>query len=338
MIDSNDGGVDITSNGGETWYAPPLPICQFYHIAVDNRVPYRVVGHDAGPRHRRGPEQQPARRRHRARRLARVGGGEAGHVVSDPSDPNIVYAGEYVGIITRYDHRTRQARNVSVWPDNPSGHGGEDMKYRFQWTAPILVSPHDPEGRLPRAPTCCSAPATAARPGTPISPDLTRNDKTQAEMVRRPDHRRQHRRRDLLHHLRHRRVAEAEGPALGRQRRRPGPRLARRRQDLDERHRRTCPACPSGARSACIEPSPFDAGTAYVVVDAHRLDDMQPVPVQDDRLRQDLEEPRRRRCRRTSTCTSSARTRSKRGLLYLGTERGVMFSTDDGADLAAAAS
>ena len=60
-------------------------------------------------------------------------------------DPNIVYAGEYLGIITRYDHRTGESRNVSAWPENPSGHGGEDMKYRFQWTAPIAGSPHDPK-------------------------------------------------------------------------------------------------------------------------------------------------------------------------------------------------
>ena len=61
-----------------------------------------------------------------------VGGGEAGHVVSDPSDPNIVYAGEYLGIITRYDDRTGESRNVSAWPENPSGHGGEDMNcWRF---------------------------------------------------------------------------------------------------------------------------------------------------------------------------------------------------------------
>ena len=66
-----------------------------------------------------------------------VGGGEAGWAVSDWSDPNIVYAGEYGGIITRYDHRTRQARHIGINPDMPIGHEPKDMRFRFQWTAPI---------------------------------------------------------------------------------------------------------------------------------------------------------------------------------------------------------
>src|SRR6185369_11242566 len=74
-----------------------------------------------------------------------IGGGETGHTMPDPSDPNIVYAGEYGGFISRYDHRTRQARNISIYPTNPSGHGAESLRFRFQWTAPILVSPHDPK-------------------------------------------------------------------------------------------------------------------------------------------------------------------------------------------------
>ncbi len=56
----------------------------------------------------------------------------------------VVYAGEYLGYISRYDHRTRQASNISAWPDNPSGWAAAQMKYRFQWTAPIAASPHDP--------------------------------------------------------------------------------------------------------------------------------------------------------------------------------------------------
>ena len=69
-----------------------------------------------------------------------VGGGEAGHTASDPSDPDIVWAGEYMGIITRWNRRTGVSRNVSIAPDDFSGHGPIDARYRFQWTAPILVS------------------------------------------------------------------------------------------------------------------------------------------------------------------------------------------------------
>src|SRR5262249_29152424 len=143
MIDSNDGGVDLSLNGGETWYNPPLPIAQFYHVNVDNRVPYHVSGtmQDLGTAS--GPSNSLSAGGLGLSHWHADGGGEAGHTASDHADPDVVYAGEYGGYISRYDHRTRQARNVSVYPFNPSGHGGEDLRYRFQWTAPILVSPHD---------------------------------------------------------------------------------------------------------------------------------------------------------------------------------------------------
>ncbi len=165
-----------------------------------------------------------------------VGGGEAGHVVSDADDPDVVYAGEYLGIITRYDHRTRQSRNVSAWPENPSGHGGEDMKYRFQWTAPIGGSPHDPKVIYHAAQVLFRSP-DGGQTWEVISPRPHAQRQGAAEMVGRPDHRRQHRRRDVRHDLRDGRVAEAEGPDLGRQRRRARARHARRRQDLEERDR-----------------------------------------------------------------------------------------------------
>src|SRR5262249_19095202 len=139
-IVGNDGGVNVTRNGGQSWYAAPLPISQFYHVSVDMRRPYHV----AGAMQDLGTAQGPSNSLTGGIHLTDwhdVGGGEAGHVYSDPSDPNIVYAGEYLGILTRYDNRTGESRNVSPWPENPSGKGGEEMKYRFQWTAPISGSP-----------------------------------------------------------------------------------------------------------------------------------------------------------------------------------------------------
>ena len=150
MIVANDGGVDITDQRRRDLVRAAAADRQFYHVSADNRVAVPRRRRDAGPRHRAGAERQPAAAASHLTDWHDVGGGEAGHVVSDPADPNIVYAGEYLGIITRYDHRTGESRNVSAWPENPSGHGGEDMKYRFQWTAPIAVSPHDPKVDLPR--------------------------------------------------------------------------------------------------------------------------------------------------------------------------------------------
>ena len=79
-----------------------------------------------------------------------VGGGETGFVVPYLPDPNIVFAGSYDGLITRYNKATGELQDVNPWPDNPMGWGAAQLKYRFQWTAPIALSPHDPERALPR--------------------------------------------------------------------------------------------------------------------------------------------------------------------------------------------
>ena len=97
--------------------------------------------------------------------------------MADPADPDVVYAGEYFGILTRYDHRTRQARNVSAWPDNPSGHGASFPRYRFQWTAPIAVSPHDPK-TVYHGGNVLFRTQDGGQTWTPISGDLTRDDET----------------------------------------------------------------------------------------------------------------------------------------------------------------
>ena len=230
ILNGNDGGVDISTNGGETWFAPPLPWGQFYHISVDNRLPYHVAGtmQDIGTGS--GPSNSLSEAGIAPSDWHPVGGGETGFTASDPTDPNIVYAGEYGGYISRYDHRTRQARSIGVYPFNPSGHDPANLKYRFQWTAPILISPHDHRVVYHAA----NVLFKTSDAGTALDADQPRSDaqrQEQTEMVRRPDHRRQHRRRDVRHDLRHRRVAEGARRSVGRQRRRTGSRLAGRRQD-----------------------------------------------------------------------------------------------------------
>jgi len=104
-----------------------------------------------------------------------VGGCESGFVAPRPDEPSVVYAGCYDGYISRYDHRTGQLRNISVYPDNPMGWGAEGMKYRFQWTFPIVISPHDPH-LLYTAGNVLFETTNEGRSWQAISPDLTRND------------------------------------------------------------------------------------------------------------------------------------------------------------------
>ena len=177
IIGGNDGGVDLSWDGGVTWTAPALPLGQFYHVAADTSVPYRVSGavQDLGAAS--CPSDSLSSDGIANGDCYDVGGGEAGFTAPDPSDPNVVWAGEYFGIITRYDHRTGTARNVSAYPENWSGHGAEDNRYRFQWTAPIHVSPHDSKV-VYHAANVLFRTEDGGQTWKAISPDLTRNDKT----------------------------------------------------------------------------------------------------------------------------------------------------------------
>ncbi|HWG41511.1 MAG TPA: hypothetical protein VN688_01910 [Gemmataceae bacterium] len=327
IINSNDGGVDISTNGGETWFAPPLPWGQFYHISVDNRLPYHVagtmqdIGTGSGPSNSLSkPGIVPSDWHH-------VGGGETGFTASDPTDPNIVYAGEYGGYISRYDHRTRQARNIGVYPFNPSGHEPANLRYRFQWTAPILISPHDSRV-LYHAANVLFKTNDAGRHWTPISPDLTHNDRSKQKWSGGPitgDNT----------------GVEVYGTiyALAESSKRKGvlwtgsdDGLVHVSTDGGRSWTNVTAAIkglPEGATVRCIEASPFDAGTAYVVVDAHKLDDRRPYLFKtidygvtwkplaeklpsDGYLHVIREDPQRK------------------GLLYLGGERGVLVSWNDG--------
>jgi len=328
-IVGNDGGVNVTRNGGQSWYAAPLPISQFYHVSVDMRRPYDVAGamQDLGTA--QGPSNSLNGGGIHLTDWHDVGGGEAGHVYSDPSDPNIVYAGEYLGILTRYDHRTGESRNVSAWPENPSGKGGEEMKYRFQWTAPIAGSPHDPKVVYHGAQVIFRT-RDGGQHWDVISPDLTRNDKTKQKWSGGPI------------------TGDNTGVetfctvfAIAESPKQKGLIWAGTDDGLvqvttdDGKNWKNVTAAmpdfPEWGTVSMIEPSPFDANTAYVVVDAHRLDNMHPYLYAtsdlgltwkriDGDLPQDVylhavrEDPK------------------KRGQLYLGTERGVMYSPDHWKD------
>jgi photosystem II stability/assembly factor-like uncharacterized protein len=326
MIAANDGGVHITRNGGGSWYSPPLPISQFYHVSADSRRPYWV----AGAMQDLGTAQGPSNSLARNIALSDwhdVGGGEAGWVVSEPDDPNIVYAGEYLGIITRYDYRTRESRNVTAWPDNPSGHGAEDMKYRFQWTAPIAASPHDPKVIYHGAQVVLRTRDGGSH-WDAISPDLTRNDKSKQKWAGGPitGDNTGVETYDTVFVI-------AESP------KQKGLIWAGTDDGLvhvttDEGHnwKNVTPAMtglPEWATVSMIEPSPFDANAAYVTVDAHRLDNSHPYLFKTADLGKSWK-------RLDGSLPADVYLHSvredpkKRGQLYLATERGVMFSTDDG--------
>ncbi len=176
MVTGNDGGACVSLDGGATWSSIyNQPTAQFYHVTTDSRHPYRIYGaqqdntictpsrSDAGPI--TFGDCYP------------VGGGESGYIAVRQDDPDIVYAGSYGGLITRYDHRSGEVHDITVWPDDPIGYPAKDLKYRFQWTAPIVLSPHD-SNVLYATGNHVFRSRDEGQSWERISPDLTRNDIT----------------------------------------------------------------------------------------------------------------------------------------------------------------
>jgi photosystem II stability/assembly factor-like uncharacterized protein len=178
MIESNDGGANVSDDGGKTWTGQDnQPTAQFYRVSTDNDFPYRLLGGQQ--------DNSTVRIRSRSAFDGAIGerdwnesaGGESGYVVADPQNPDVVYGGSYGGLLMRLDHDTGEARDVNVWPDDPMGWGAADLKYRFQWNYPILFSPHDPD-MLYAAGNVLFRSTNEGRSWEAISPDLTRNDKS----------------------------------------------------------------------------------------------------------------------------------------------------------------
>ncbi len=177
MVEGNDGGANVSFDGGESWSTiDNQPTAQFYHVVTDDQFPYHVYG-----------AQQDNSTVAIASRTSgfgigerdwhEVAGCESGYIAPKPGDPDVTYAGCYGGFIGRLDRRTGQQRAITVWPDNPMGWGAEGMKYRFQWTFPIVASRHQKDV-LYAAGNVVFRTTNEGSSWEAVSPDLTRNDKT----------------------------------------------------------------------------------------------------------------------------------------------------------------
>ena len=175
MIVGDDGGAQTSFDAGNNWSTYlNQPTAQFYRVSTDNHFPYRLLAAQQDNSTVRilsssnGGEIS-------ANDWSPTAGYESGYVVADPTDPDIVYGGNYGGFISRYDHKTGENRAVSVYPVYPLGDGVNKMKYRFQWNFPIFFSPHNPK-RLYAAGQHLFVTENEGQTWQIISPDLTTND------------------------------------------------------------------------------------------------------------------------------------------------------------------
>jgi len=325
LINGNDGGAIVSTNGGESWSSVyNQPTAQFYHVSTDNRFPYYIYGAQQDNTTVGIASAGPGGAIDRSDWYD-VGGGESGYVAADLTDPLIVYAGSYGGEITRYDHRTHERQSLDPWPVNPIGWAAADVKHRFQWTEPIVFSPHDPK-TLYFAGEVLFKTTDAGRSWTIISPDLTRNDKSKQassggpitkdntgvevydtifSVVESPVQ------KDLIW------AGSDDG-------------LVHITRDGGQHWENVTPkAMPEWGTVSMIESSPRDPGTAYIALERHKMDDFAPyifktidfgktwtklvagIPA-DNYVHAVRVDPRRP------------------GLLFAGTEKGVYISFDDG--------
>lgn len=326
MINSNDGGANVTHDGGKSWSSQAnQPTAQFYHVATDTGFPYRVYGAQQdnstvsiASRTDSGSIDRPD--------WYDVGGGESGYVVPNRVNPEIVYAGSYDGLITRYNHKNHQRQDISSWPLNPMGQGAAELRHRFQWTAPIAVSPHDP-GVLYHGGEAVFMSKDEGMSWTAISPDLTRNDKGKQQSSGGPitqDN------TSVEYYDTVFTIAESPvekgliwaGTDDG---------LIRLTRDAGQHWANVTPKdLPEWSLISIIDPSPHAAGTAYVAVDRHKLDDFRPYVYKTSDFGKTWGKI-------TATLPDNSYIHvvredpQRKGLLFAGAENGVYVSFDDGS-------
>lgn len=177
MILGDDGGGEITFNTGQSWSSlNNQPTAQFYRVNVDNQFPYKVYG---------GQQDNSSvviSSRNNEQGLTESDwfngpGCESAYIAFDPDNPVLLYGGCYQGIIEVLDIRTRESKDIQEYPSMNFAEEPKDLKYRFNWNAPIIASPHDP-GVIYHAANVVFRTTDGGINWEVISPDLTRNDTT----------------------------------------------------------------------------------------------------------------------------------------------------------------
>jgi photosystem II stability/assembly factor-like uncharacterized protein len=329
MMVGNDQGLALSTDRGKSWRGIELPIAQMYHVYVDNRVPYYVYGNRQDGTSYRGPSNSRMERAGIPRGLWHpIGGFESGFAVPDPVDNDIVWSGNYDGLLDRFDLKTLQSRGVTVWPETLSGHAGNDAKYRFQWTFPIAISPHD-HNRVYVGSQFVHMTTDGGQSWTIISPDLSTNDKSKQERtggITQDDA------NPLICCCI---FALAESPLEA------GLIWAGTNDGLIQQTRdggknwvnvtRNIPNLPPWGTVSNIEPSRYGAGTCYITLDFHQVNDRDPYVYKTNDYGKTWKLITAGIPKSPLSYAHCVREDpGHKGLLYLGTENAVYVSFDDG--------
>ena len=329
MMIAHDGGASMTVTGGKAWMRIVLPIAQMYHVSTDTRVPYNLYGNRQDGSSYRMPSRSLGGGISEGQ-WGHVGGCESGFAIPDTVDNATVWSGCYDGGLEVYDVRTDNARNVRVWPEAAYGWRPADLKYRWNWTFPIAISPHD-HTKVYVGSQVVHVTKDGGSSWQVISPDLTRNDTThqQSSGGVSTD--------NLMTFDGATLFALAESPVkAGVLWAGSNDGLLHVSQDGGAHWTNVAANIPkfsTWAKIVNIEPSHFDAGTAYFAADLHELDDLDPYIYKTTDYG------------KTWKLISATFPRSplsfvhvvredpvRRGMLFAGTDNGLYVTLDDGAN------
>jgi photosystem II stability/assembly factor-like uncharacterized protein len=328
MMIGSDGGVSVTTTRGKQWNMTRLPIGQMYHVATDNRIPYFVYGQMQDDGSMRGPSVAPGAGGISSAQWTSTAGCETGWAAPDPVNPDIVWGGCYAGVVERFDAKTGMSRSVSVWPERTMGANAGQIKLRMNWTFPIAISPHD-HNTVYVGSQFVHATSDGGQTWRTISPDLTTNDKSMmgdsggltvdnlsveyAGVVY-----------SLAESPREKGVIWA-GTNDG---------LVQVTRDGGAHWSNVTPGIrglPPKGTVTSVEPSRFDAGTCYVSVDLHQVDNRDPF------LFKTADYGRTWKAIASNIPKSQLSYAHvvredpfRKGLLYAGTENALYISFDDG--------
>lgn len=326
MIIGDDGGAQISYDGGETWSTYyNQPTAQFYRVTTDNSFPYRIYVAQQDNSTLRIDHRSDGRTIDDSN-WEETAGGESAWIAVDPKNDDIVYGGSYGGFLTRVNHERGTVRGINVWPDNPMGAGAESMKYRFQWNFPILFSRHNPK-KLYTFSNYVHVSENEGQSWEVLSGDLTRNDPTKLGSSGGPIT------QDNTSVEYYCTIFTANESPL-----KEGilwvgsdDGLIHVSKDAGATWDNvTPPNMPEWNMINSIEPSNFDEGTCYVAATRYKLGDFQPYLYKTTDYGQTW-------TKITNGINSEHFTRvvredpKKKGLLYAGTETGMYVSFNDGA-------
>jgi photosystem II stability/assembly factor-like uncharacterized protein len=334
MIVGNDSGPSISMNRGRSWARYRLPNAQMYHVTVDNQIPYNVYGNKQDGPSYRGPSNSRLGAGIPRAMWHTVAGGESGWATPDPVDPNLIWSsasgsGTVGGIVAIYEENRRQARNVEVWPDQSNGPPAT-LKYRFNWTMPLTISPHD-RNTVYVGSQHVHRTTNRGQSWEIISPDLSTNDKSRQQISGglTPDN------IGVEYAFAVMAIAESrlEKGVIWAGTNDGQVQITRDNGKTWTNLTRNIPDLPPWGTVGNIEPSRYDPGTAYLTVDLHQVNNRDPFVYRTTdygRTWRAITNGIPKSMLSYAHCIREDPVR--RGLLYLGTENAIYVSLDDGGN------